>query len=55
MAATLETDTVNSISGSTAQKILLYHDGLKELEEMLSTALRQAEQGFSESILNKDL
>ena len=35
---TLETDMVNSISGLTAQKIMLYHDGLQQLEEMLSNA-----------------
>ena len=55
VVSTLETDMVNSISGSTAQKIMLYHDGLQQLEEMLSNALRQAEQGLSETIMNRDL
>ena len=55
VVSTLEIDMVNSISGSTAQKIMLYHDGLQQLEEMLSNALRQAEQGLSETIMNKDL
>ena len=47
VVSTLETDMVKSISGSTAQKIMLYNDGLQQLEEMLSNALRQAEQGLS--------
>ena len=55
VVSTLETDMVNSISGSTAQKIMLYHDGLQQLEEMLSNVLRQAEQGLSETIMNRDL
>ena len=55
VVSTLETDMVNSISGTTAQKIMLYHDGLQQLEEMLSNALRQAEQGLSETIMNRDL
>ncbi len=55
VVSTLETDMVNSISGSTAQKIILYHDGLQQLQEMLSNALRQAEQGLSETAMNRDL
>ena len=48
VAATLDTDTV-SISGSTAQTLLLYYEGLKELEEELNSALSKAEQGLSET------
>ena len=53
LVSTLETDMVNSISASTAQKIMVYHDGLQQLEEMLSNALRQAEQGLSATIITE--
>jgi hypothetical protein len=33
----------------------LYHDGLQQLEEMLSNASRQAEQALSETTMNRDL
>jgi len=48
VAATLDTDTM-SISGSTAQTILLYYEGLQELEGELNSALSKAEQGLSET------